>query len=209
MEPKRVLDLFRSSGAMLEGHFELSSGLHSDRYFQCALLLEEPRRAEALAQALAERLRAAGLAFDVVIGPALGAVTWAYECARALGARGLFAERQNEAMCIRRGFVVEPKDRVLVVEDVITTGGSAREVIEVLRALGNQPLAVGGIVNRSGGNPFEKDGLPLFALADVEVKQWKKEDCPQCRAGGKALKPGSRAAGASAAPTAPVRGGRA
>src|SRR5688572_26951366 len=138
MEPKRVLDLFRSSGAMLEGHFELSSGLHSDRYFQCALLLEEPRRAEALAQALAERVRAAGLAFDVVIGPALGAVTWAYECARALGARGLFAERQNESMCIRRGFVVEPKDRVLVVEDVITTGGSAREVIEVLRALGNQ-----------------------------------------------------------------------
>lgn len=205
MDSKRVLELFRSSTAMLEGHFELSSGMHSDRYFQCALLLEEPRRAEALAQALAEKLRARALAFDVVIGPALGAVTWAYEMARALGARGLFAERQNDVMCLRRGFVVQPKDRVLVVEDVITTGGSAREVIEVLRALGNQPLAVGGIVNRSGGNPFEKDGLPLFALADVEVKQWKPAECPLCKAGGRAVKPGSRAAGAPAT-TKPVAG---
>lgn len=208
MDQKRVLDLFRSSTAMLEGHFELSSGMHSDRYFQCALLLEEPRRAEALAQALAERLRAKNLQFDVVIGPALGAVTWAYEMARALGARGLFAERQNDAMCIRRGFVVKPTDRVLVVEDVITTGGSAREVIQVLRAQSVNPLAIGGIVNRSGGNPFEKDGLPLFALADVEVKQWKKEDCPLCKAGGKAVKPGSRAANAPAPSTSTTGGGR-
>jgi len=213
VDPQRVLDLFRSSTAMLEGHFELSSGMHSDRYFQCALLLEEPRRAEALAQALAQDIRAKSkLEFDVVIGPALGAVVWAHEMARALGARGMFTERQNDTMTLRRGFALKPGDRVLVVEDVITTGGSAREVIEVLRGLGLQPLAVGGVVNRSGGNPFEKDGLPLFALAAVEVKQWKKDDCPLCRAGGKAVKPGSRAgpmaAGTPGAP-APTGGARA
>lgn len=207
MDQNRVLDLFRSSNAMLEGHFELSSGNHSDRYFQCALILEEPRRAEALAQALAERMRASGQgpgAVDVVIGPALGAVVWAHELARALGARGMFTERQGDAMTLRRGFQLKPSDRVLVVEDVITTGGSAREVIEVLRALGVKPVAVAGLVNRSGGNPFEKDGLALHALAAVEVKQWKKEDCPLCRAGGKAVKPGSRAGAApvSAAPSA-------
>lgn len=207
MDQNRVLDLFRSSTAMLEGHFELSSGMHSDRYFQCALILEEPRRAEALAQGLAERMRASGTgpgAIDVVIGPALGAVVWAHELARALGARGMFTERQNDQMTLRRGFQLKPSDRVLVVEDVITTGGSAREVIDVLRGLGIQPVAVAGLVNRSGGNPFEKDGLPLHALAAVEVKQWKKDECPLCRAGGKAVKPGSRAAAAPAAAVAPA-----
>lgn len=195
---------------MLEGHFDLSSGLHSDRYFQCALLLEDPRRAEELARALAGAIRARepreNGPIDVVIGPALGAVIWAHEVARALGARAMFTERQEKAMCLRRGFALKPADRVLVVEDVLTTGGSAREVMAVMKDLGVRPGAVASIVNRSGGNPFEKDGLPLFALCEVAVKQWNKEDCPLCKAGDRAIQPGSR--GAVAAPLSSTGGKR-
>lgn len=193
MDSTSVLELFRSSGAMLEGHFQLSSGLHSERYFQCALLLEDPARAEGLARELAARIRKREREpFDLVIGPALGAVIWAHEVARALSARCQFTERKDGRMELRRGFRLERGERVLVVEDVLTTGGSTREVIEVMRAIGARPAAIGAIVNRSGGNPFAADGLELHALAEVEVKTWKPEDCPLCLAGGIALKPGSR-----------------
>jgi len=199
LDSKRVLDLFRTTGAMLEGHFELSSGLHSERYFQCALLLEDPKRAEMLARELARSIRAKHPEpFDLVVGPALGAVIWAHEVARALDARCQFTERKDARMELRRGFQLRPSDRVLVVEDVLTTGGSAREVIGVLERFDAKPAAVGAIVNRSGGNPFAKDGLDLFALAEVEVRTWKPEECPLCRAGGQAVKPGSRPAGAQA-----------
>jgi orotate phosphoribosyltransferase len=178
---------------MLEGHFQLSSGLHSDRYFQCALILEDPARAEKLAQELAGRIRKKDREkFDVVIGPALGAVIWAHEVARALGARCQFTERKDGKMELRRGFKLSPGERVLVVEDVLTTGGSTREVIEVMKHHDARPAAIGAIVNRSGGNPFAAEGLALHALAEVEVKTWKPEDCPLCRAGGSAVKPGSR-----------------
>jgi orotate phosphoribosyltransferase len=193
LEQERVLDLFRQTGAMLEGHFELSSGLHSERYFQCALLLADPRRAELLAQSLARRLEARGEKnFDVVIGPALGAVVWAHEVARALGAIALFTERKDGAMSLRRGFTLSPGQRVLVVEDVLTTGGSAREVIDVMRGYDVRPAGVAAIVNRSGGNPFAADGLTLTALAEVAVRTWKREECALCKAGSKAVKPGSR-----------------
>ena len=203
MDSQSVLELFRASGAMLEGHFQLSSGLHSDRYFQCALLLEDPARAEELAVELAGRIRKSAAArpgrkdggkapFDVVIGPALGAVIWAHEVARALGARCQFTERKDGKMELRRGFKLSPGERVLVVEDVLTTGGSTREVIEVMKHYDVRPAAIGAIVNRSGGNPFAAERLELFALADVEVKTWKPEECPLCRAGGSAVKPGSR-----------------
>lgn len=194
LDSARVLDLFRETQAMLEGHFVLSSGLHSDRYFQCALILERPDKAEILAREMARRLRAAGQArFDVVIGPALGAVTWAYEVARALGARAQFTERKDDAMQLRRGFQVKPGDAVFVVEDVFTTGGSAREVIDVLATFGVKPRAVGCIVNRSGKNPFKGDGLPLFALAEVQAKAYAPDDCPLCKARVPIVKPGSRA----------------
>jgi orotate phosphoribosyltransferase len=194
LDPARVLAMFRETQAMLEGHFVLSSGLHSDRYFQCALILERPDKAEVLAVEMARALRAAGHErFDVVIGPALGAVTWAYEVARALGARAQFTERKDDEMQLRRGFQVKPADHVLVVEDVFTTGGSAREVVEVLGTYGVKPKAVGCIVNRSGGNPFEKDGFPMFALAQVDVKTWAPDDCPLCKARVPLVKPGSRA----------------
>lgn len=205
LDSQGVLELFRASGAMLEGHFQLSSGLHSDRYFQCALLLEDPVRAEKLAQELAARIRRSESAksggtdagrekapFDLVIGPALGAVIWAHEVARALGTRCQFTERKDAKMELRRGFKLKPGERVLVVEDVLTTGGSTREVIEVMKHHDARPAAIGAIVNRSGGNPFASDGLELYALAEVEVKTWKPEECPLCRAGGSAVKPGSR-----------------
>jgi orotate phosphoribosyltransferase len=191
MQTNEVLDLLRKSEAMLEGHFELSSGNHSDRYFQCALVLQHPREAERLARALAARLPKD---IDVVVGPAMGAVTWAYEVARALGVRGLFTERQNGAMALRRGFRLRAGERVLVVEDVLTTGGSAAEVLDVVRALGATPVGVAAVVNRSGGNPFAAQSLPCTALAEVQAKLWSKDECPLCKAGGSAIKPGSRPA---------------
>lgn len=193
MNSQGVLELFRSTGAMLEGHFELSSGLHSERYFQCALLLEDPVRAESLARELAGRIRKKDAKpFDVVVGPALGAVIWAHEVARALGARCQFTERKDGKMELRRGFRIKPSERILVVEDVLTTGGSAREVIEVLKEFDAKPAGVAAIVNRSGGNPFARDGLELHALAEVEVRTWKREECVLCRAGSAPTKPGSR-----------------
>jgi len=188
MDAAEVFELFRASGAMLEGHFELSSGLHSDRYFQCALLLQNPRRAEQLAQGLAPRIPKV----DLVVGPALGAVTWAHEMARALGVDGIFTERKDGEMVLRRGFTIEPGTKLLVVEDVLTTGGSAKEVLRVLKQLGADVVAVGSILNRSGGNPFEEFGLPLFCLAEAEVQTWDPADCPLCAGGSAAIKPGSR-----------------
>ncbi len=193
MDKDLILDLFRETGAMLEGHFILSSGKHSDRYFQCALLLEHPKKAEQLALEMARRVRSVhAQPYDIVIGPAMGAVTWAYEVARAMGTRAQFTERKGDEMELRRGFQVKPTDRILVVEDVMTTGGSAREVVELLHQLGVRPQAAGCIVNRSGANPFERDGLPLFALVDVNAVAWEPADCPLCKTGSKAVKPGSR-----------------
>jgi orotate phosphoribosyltransferase len=189
VDTEAVFDHFRESGAMLEGHFELSSGLHSDRYFQCALVLSEPWRAGALAEAFVAKLETE---VDCVVGPAMGAVVWAQEVGRALGKRALFTERKDGEMCLRRGFEFRPGERVLLVEDVLTTGGSAKEVIEVLKAHGAEVVACGCLVNRSGGNPFEELGLPLTELVRVEVKTWKPEECPRCAEGSAAVKPGSR-----------------
>jgi orotate phosphoribosyltransferase len=189
MRQEEVLALLRKSDAMLEGHFELTSGLHSDRYFQCALVLMDPARAERLAR---EWVAGAPGEIDVVVGPALGAVIWAHELARALGVRALFTERKDGAMSLRRGFTIAPNERVLVVEDVVTTGGSAQEVLDLVRSLGGRPAGVGALVNRSGGNPFAAQGLGLRALAEVEAKTWQPAQCPLCARGDKAIKPGSR-----------------
>lgn len=198
MSSERVLELARGSGALLEGHFLLSSGRHADRYVQCARLLMDPARAEELALALAERVRQRGLRPTCVIGPALGAVVWAHEVARALGTRALFSERPDGEMVLRRGFELEPDEACLVVEDVVTTGGSAREVVDLVRRLGARPVAVGAVVDRSSGRPFADLGLELLALARIEVPTWTAADCPRCAAGEPApVKPGSRAAPAS------------
>ncbi|HJO27553.1 MAG TPA: orotate phosphoribosyltransferase [Planctomycetota bacterium] len=209
MTPEEVLGLFRASGALLEGHFELSSGLHSERYFQCARLLEDPRRAGELAGALADQLRAADQApIELVVGPAIGAVVWAQEMGRALGTHAIFTERSGGEMTLRRGFEVRPGERVLIVEDVVTTGGSAREALDVIRERGAEIVAVGTILNRSGGNPFAGDegeggeGLPLFSLAEAQAVAWERDACPLCAAGGQAVKPGSRPGAAAASSAA-------
>lgn len=197
MNQEQVLEACRKSGAMLEGHFQLTSGRHSDRYFQCALLLCDPRRAGEMARALAMRIEVRP---DVVVGPAMGAVVWSHEVARALERNSYFTERVDGRMALRRGFTLERGQRVLVVEDVTTTGGSVREVLEVVRATGAVPIGVGAIVNRSGRrNPFEEDGLPFWSLAEVEATSWTPAECPLCASGvaGPAIKPGSRPGAAS------------
>ncbi len=201
MRQEEVLALLRASSAMLEGHFGLSSGLHSDRYFQCALVLMDPARAELLARALAERVTKQ---VDLVIGPALGAVVWAHELARALGVRGLFTERKEGPMSLRRGFTIAAGERALVVEDVVTTGGSAQEVVRVVRELGGEPVGVGAILNRSGGNPFAAQGLELWSLATAEAKAWPATECPLCARGEPITKPGSRPAAGGGAPGSPT-----
>ncbi len=145
----QLLDLFRRSGALLEGHFRLSSGLHSPGYLQCALVLQHPQDAEMLGQAIAERARS--LRPTVVLSPALGGVVIGHEVGRALGVRAIFAERQDGALTLRRGFTLGDGDRVLVIEDVLTTGGSTRETMQVARAAGGQVVGAAAIVDRSGG----------------------------------------------------------
>jgi orotate phosphoribosyltransferase len=144
------LELFRKSGALLDGHFRLSSGLHSAGYLQCALVLQHPENAEKLGRAMAEQAR--GLRPTVVFSPALGGVVIGHEVGRGLGVRGLFAERQDGVLTLRRGFVLSESDRVLVVEDVLTTGGSTRETMQVARAVGAQVVGAAAIVDRSGGS---------------------------------------------------------
>jgi len=200
MNQEQVLEQARQCGALLEGHFQLSSGLHSNRYFQCALLLSDPLRAEKLARSVAMKLEQSAA---MVVGPAMGAVIWAHEVARALGVSSVFTERVEGEMCLRRGFELPAGLRVIVVEDVLTTGKSAREALAVVRAHGATPVAVASIVNRSGqSDPFREEGLPYACLAEVEVKTWEPDSCPLCASGevGPAIKPGSRALFSAEAP---------
>jgi orotate phosphoribosyltransferase len=189
MEPEVVLDLFRKSGALLEGHFRLSSGLHSDRYLQSALVLQYPEFAEAIGHALAERNR--HLQATVVLSPALGGIVIGQEVGRALGIRAIFAERQDTRLMLRRGFSVTPADRVLVVEDVITTGGSTRETIEVAATAGARTLGAAAIIDRGGASA--RIEVPLFSLVRLEVPTYQPEACPLCARDIPVVKPGSRA----------------
>jgi orotate phosphoribosyltransferase len=188
MTEKDVLAIFEESKALLSGHFKLSSGLHSEKYLQCALVLQHPPIAERLAGALAEKFK--GEKIDVVIGPALGGVTWAYEVARAIGVRGLFTEREESKMALRRGFFVKEGEKVLVVEDVVTTGRSTKEVIDVVKALGGIVVGVGSVIDRSD-EPVDF-GVAFKSLAKVGVKTFREHECPLCKAGSTAVKPGSR-----------------
>lgn len=188
----RVLELLRREDALLEGHFLLSSGLRSDRYVQCALALCQPPVAAELSSGLAATLKSAGLTVDVVVGPAMGAVVWAQEMGRALGTRALFTERVDGEMALRRGFRIEKGERVLVVEDVVTTGKSAKEVIRLLQGMGAEVVAVGSIVNRSGRNPFEDVDLQLHSLVPVNARTWSADEVPAEFQGTEPIKPGSR-----------------
>lgn len=184
-----VLDLFRKSGALLEGHFRLTSGLHSERYLQSALVLQYPEFATALGDALGERTR--HLDATVVLSPAMGGIVIGQEVGRALGVRAIFAERQDGTMTLRRGFTLFPSDRVLIVEDVITTGGSTRETAQAAEALGASVIGAAAIIDR-GSDPARLS-LPTQTLVKLDIPAYEPAACPQCAAGVPVVKPGSRA----------------
>jgi orotate phosphoribosyltransferase len=187
-----LLRIFQERGALQEGHFLLTSGLHSPRYLQCALILMDPPLATRLGQELAGRLRPllGGTSPGAVVAPALGGILVAHEVARGLGVRGLFMEREGGRMTLRRGFSLRKDEEVVVVEDVITTGGSTREVMDAVRDQGARVVAAGSLVDRSGG--AADLGVPRASLLTLEAPTYAPETCPLCAAGGRPEKPGSR-----------------
>ena len=192
-QAESILELFRSTGAYLQGHFRLTSGLHSSEYLQCALVLRHPAAAEKLGRLLADQVRAmVSESIDLVVSPALGGLIIGHEVARALGTPFLFTERDaaTRKMALRRGFTVTPGQTAVVVEDVITTGGSTVDVIEVLKEAGAKVLAAASIIDRSGGHADV--GTPRVALATMQVAAHYPEQCPLCALGIPVVKPGSR-----------------
>ena len=194
MTSEELLDLFRRSGALLEGHFRLSSGLHSSGYLQCALVLAHPQHAETLGRAIAGNTR--DLRPTVVLSPALGGVVIGHEVGRALGIRAMFAERQDGQLTLRRGFMLGETDRVLVIEDVLTTGGSTRETMQVATAAGGRVVGAASIIDRSGnpgsGQAPLKFDVPYSALLKIDLATYEPDRCPLCAQGLPVTKPGSR-----------------
>ncbi|MDZ7292530.1 MAG: orotate phosphoribosyltransferase [candidate division KSB1 bacterium] len=188
MTTDQVLQLFHETEALLEGHFQLTSGLHSSQYFQCAKVLQYPQYAEQLCSVAQQHFAQQGIA--VVIAPAVGGIIVAHEVGRLIQARVLFAERQENKMSLRRGFQISPGEKVLVCEDVVTTGGSVREVIDLAREAGGEVVGVFCIVDRSHGQA--SFGVPLISTLQLAPKVYMPESCPLCAVGGIAEKPGSR-----------------
>ncbi len=187
MSKGRVEEILAESKALLSGHFLLRSGRHSSSYLQCALALQYPPFAEELGRMLAAKM--GSVKADVVVGPATGGIIVAHELARALGTRAIFSERENDVFTLRRGFEIAPGERVVVAEDVITTGGAVQEVIDVARKAGGDVVAAASLVNRSGGNPLD---VPYYFLFEFEAPTWDAADCPLCKQGSAVVKPGSR-----------------
>ena len=186
----RVMEILKEAGVLLEGHFKLTSGRHSNKYLQCAKIFRNTKYSEELCGALAEQYCKEGV--QIVIGPAMGAVQMAYEVSRPLHCENFFTERDEDGkMTLRRGFVINPGEKILVVEDVVTTGGSVREVIELVKAAGGVVVGVGSIVDRTAGKiDF---GVPFKAVISVDVESWEPQECPLCKSGAPApIKPGSR-----------------
>jgi orotate phosphoribosyltransferase len=188
LEPEKVIDEFKQTGALLEGHFQLTSGLHSSVYLQCARVLQFPEKAESFGRAIAEKFSKAGI--QLVASPAIGGLIIGHEVARALGARFIWTERDAGVMTLRRGFSVSPGERTLVVEDVVTTGGSTRETVEALKRAGADVVAAASIIDRSAGTA--EVGVPRVALVTLMVLAVEPEICDACKAGDAAVKPGSR-----------------
>jgi orotate phosphoribosyltransferase len=182
--------MFKKTNAFLKGHFRLSSGLHSEGYLQCALVLQYPEYAKALCVELAKKFEKQKP--TVVVAPAIGGILVSYEVANTLGCRSVFTERENDAMTFRRGFEISASDKVLVVEDVVTTGGSTKEVIEAVRQKGAKVIGIGSIIDRSAGAAnFDAEFKSLLKL---NIKTYKPEECPLCKKGVPVIKPGSRRA---------------
>jgi orotate phosphoribosyltransferase len=188
VKQENVLEIFKRTGALLEGHFILSSGLHSSVYLQCAIALQSPEVANQFGSAIAQKFREQGI--ETVASPAIGGLIIGYEVARNLGAHFIWTEREQGQMTLRRGFTVRAGERVLVVEDVITTGGSTRETIDALKSHGAEIVAAASIIDRSGGNADV--GVPRLSLATLNVPAASPEDCDACARGEVAVKPGSR-----------------
>lgn len=188
LQVEDILAKFRETGALLEGHFVLSSGLHSTIYLQCALVLQHPREAEDLGQSIAEHFQDQKI--QTVVAPAIGGLIIGHEVARALGARFIWTERENGTMVLRRGFSVSTGERVLVVEDVVTTGGSTRETVEALAANGANVVGAASIIDRSSGKADV--GVPRISLATLNVRSVEPAVCEACKRGEPAIKPGSR-----------------
>jgi orotate phosphoribosyltransferase len=189
MNQTEILDVLESKGAVLRGHFRLSSGRHSDLFVQKFRVLEHPHLAERFGRDLAALFEGK---FDAVASPAIGALVLGFSTALAAHTRFIFAERVDDAMRFRRGFAIAPHEKILVVEDVVTTGGSAREVVDAVRAAGGIPVGVGALIDR--GDPARPPdlGAPLRALVGLEVSSWAPDDCPECAAGVALDDPGSR-----------------
>jgi orotate phosphoribosyltransferase len=190
MQQDELKTLFKENNALLTGHFKLSSGLHSDTYLQSALILQYPKEAEFLAQKLAKKLKENNITVDVVVSPAMGGVIIGHEMGRALGVRAIFTERLDGKVLLRRGFSLKENEKVLIVEDVITTGLSTKEVIDFIKPSGCKIVAIGSLVNRSAGKV--DFGIPTFSLLRLEVKNYKEQECQMCKKGVIVIKPGSR-----------------
>lgn len=188
MQSEEVIERFKRTGALLEGHFILTSGLHSTMYLQCALLLQHTAEAIAFGQALADHYRDQRV--ETVAAPAIGGLVIGYEVARSLGARFIWTEREDGRMTLRRGFAVRPGESVIVLEDVVTTGGSTRETVDALRAAGARVIGAASIIDRSSGRADV--GVPRFALATLDVPSVAPSACDLCAQGVQAIKPGSR-----------------
>lgn len=185
----KVMQLFEQSGAVLHGHFILTSGLHSDTYMQCAKLFEYGDVSESLCKQAAEKLKKYNA--DVVVSPAVGAIIFGYELGKQLGLPNMFAEREKDGkFALRRGFELKAGSRVIIAENVVTTGGSVKEVIDLVKSLGSEVVAVAEVVDRSGGKV--DFGVPNESLLQIEVKTFSPDDCPMCKAGTAAVKPGSK-----------------
>lgn len=189
LNKEEAVKIFTDSGALMEGHFVLASGRHSDRYMQCAQVLQYPGYTEDLARHLADKFRDDRV--EVVVGPATGGIIVAYEVARQLGVPAIFTERLEGEMALRRGFMIEAGQRVLVVEDVVTTGGSVHEVMKVMNTFGGKVVGVGVLVDRSNGKV--NFGVKQEAVLTLDIESWEASSCPMCREGKlPPVKPGSR-----------------
>lgn len=181
-----ILNLFKETGALLDGHFLLSSGKHSDRYVQCAKLLQYPDKAEKVVKKIVEQVK--DLNIDLVVGPAMGGIIVAYEVGRQLGVPAIFTERENNIMCLRRGFEVKQGQRILITEDVVTTGKSSLETIKVLESFGAKVIGIACLADRS----VQKIDYPIYSAMKLYIKTYEKDECPLCKSGSKPVKPGSR-----------------
>ncbi|WP_312700369.1 orotate phosphoribosyltransferase [Sedimentibacter sp.] len=181
-----VVEILKECGALLEGHFLLSSGKHSNRYCQCAKLLQYPDKSDKVISLVAEKVKPLNL--DVIVGPAMGGITAAYELGRQLGIRAIFTERENNVMTLRRGFEIHPGEKILIMEDVVTTGKSSMETAEVLESLGGKVVGIGCIVDRKSS----QISLPVYSATELDFETYDHDNCPLCSDGSQPVKPGSR-----------------